>query len=320
MTITIFGIPNHSLQILIKYFFIKAWYHAIIDIFWHMRYQKQMSKTYFVDSENVGDAWINLLLADPDSTFLIFYTSHSPRIDYEHAIALMNAKNKPQFIRCHEGSNALDFQLVSYLGYQLRSKNTDEMVIVSNDTGFDAVVHFWSEQNRAITRLITRNIPTPEIKTEQATVSEEKADTASSVDTDTEQTVRGVDLKELYTIINCVGSKESSYIHLAYVHFYGIKKGEDLYKYMRQEKFAAPSVSWKKETRFKKFCELIFKYCNTTNTEVPSDFIAYLYTNLTRTDDKKSLNRKLQTQYPHQGMQLHKILKPFYKTLLKIKK
>lgn len=51
-----------------------------------------MSKTYFVDSENVGDAWINLLLADPDSTFLIFYTSHSPRIDYEHAIALMNAK------------------------------------------------------------------------------------------------------------------------------------------------------------------------------------------------------------------------------------
>ena len=194
------------------------------------------------------------------------------------------------------------------------------MVIVSNDTGFDAVVHFWSEQNRAITRLITRNIPTPEIKTEPATVSEEKADTASSVDTDTEQTVRGVDLKELYTIINCVSSKESSYIHLAYVHFYGIKKGEDLYKYMRQEKFAAPSVSWKKETRFKKFCELIFKYCNTTDTEVPSDFIAYLYTNLTRTDDKKSLNRKLQTQYPHQGMQLHKILKPFYKTLLKIKK
>lgn len=43
-----------------------------------------MSKTYFVDSENVGDAWIDLLLADPNGTFLIFYTSHSPRIDYEH--------------------------------------------------------------------------------------------------------------------------------------------------------------------------------------------------------------------------------------------
>lgn len=285
-----------------------------------MRYQKQMSKIYFVDSENVGDAWIDLLLADPNGTFLIFYTSHSPRIDYEHAIALMNAKNKPKFIRCYEGSNALDFQLVSYLGYQLRSKNTDEMVIVSNDTGFDAVVHFWSEQNRAITRLTSSNIPTPEIKTEPTPVSEEKATPSSSVDTDTEQTVSGVDLKELYTIINCVSSKESSYIHLAYVHFYGIKKGEDLYKYMRQEKFAAPSVSWKKETRFKKFCELIFKYCNTTDTEVPSDFVAYLYTNLTRADDKKSLNRKLQTQYPHQGMQLHKILKPFYKTLLKIKK
>lgn len=183
-----------------------------------------MSKIYFVDSENVGDAWIDLLLADPNGTFLIFYTSHSPRIDYEHAIALMNAKNKPKFIRCYEGSNALDFQLVSYLGYQLRSKNTDEMVIVSNDTGFDAVVHFWSEQNRAITRLTSSNIPTPEIKTEPTPVSEEKAAPSSSVDTDTEQTVSGVDLRELYTIINCVGSKESSYIHLAYVHFYGIKK------------------------------------------------------------------------------------------------
>ena len=159
----------------------------------------------------------------------------------------MNAKNKPKFIRCYEGSNALDFQLVSYLGYQLRSKNTDEMVIVSNDTGFDAVVHFWSEQNRAITRLTSSNIPTPEIKTEPTPVSEEKATPSSSVDTDTEQTVSGVDLRELYTIINCVSSKESSYIHLAYVHFYGIKKGEDLYKYMRQEKISQHhSVSWKK--------------------------------------------------------------------------
>ena len=31
-----------------------------------------MSKIYFVDSENVGDAWIDLLLADPNGTFLIF--------------------------------------------------------------------------------------------------------------------------------------------------------------------------------------------------------------------------------------------------------
>ena len=31
-----------------------------------------MSKTYFVDSENVGDAWIDLLLADPNGTFLTF--------------------------------------------------------------------------------------------------------------------------------------------------------------------------------------------------------------------------------------------------------
>ena len=55
-----------------------------------------MSKTYYVDSENVGENWIDLLNEEEESDFLIFYTSHSPRIDYEHAINLMNAKKKPE--------------------------------------------------------------------------------------------------------------------------------------------------------------------------------------------------------------------------------
>ena len=66
-----------------------------------------MSKTYLVDSENVGEFWIDLL-NDDEGDFLIFYTGHSPRIDYEHAIMLMNVENKPEFIHCYEGNNALD--------------------------------------------------------------------------------------------------------------------------------------------------------------------------------------------------------------------
>jgi hypothetical protein len=79
-----------------------------------------MSKTYFVDSENVGEARIALL--KKDGKFMIFYTVHSPRIDYDHTISLMNAKNKPEFIHCSEGNNALDFQLVTYIGSLLHSK------------------------------------------------------------------------------------------------------------------------------------------------------------------------------------------------------
>ena len=192
-----------------------------------MRYQKQMSKIYFVDSEK--RRWC---LDRP-------FTGRSKR----HVPDFLHQSLTPHWLwACHRSDECqkqaqvhsmlrrqqctgFSISILSWLSAPLKKHRWN--VIVSNDTGFDAVVHFWSEQNRAITRLTSSNIPTPEIKTEPTPVSEEKATPSSSVDTDTEQTVSGVDLKELYTIINCVSSKESSYIHLAYVHFYGIKKGED---------------------------------------------------------------------------------------------
>ena len=93
---------------------------------------------YYIDSENVGDSWIELLnTLDPTTCrVLVFYTKHSPRMAYAQAIQLMNAAGKPEFLECHEGSNGLDFQLVSYLGYELHADCSKEMVIVSKDTGF----------------------------------------------------------------------------------------------------------------------------------------------------------------------------------------
>lgn len=47
--------------------------------------------------------------------------------------------------------------------------------------------------------------------------------------------ISGVDKNELYTIINCVGKNEPSYIHLALVHFYGNKNGENIYKALKKK-------------------------------------------------------------------------------------
>ena len=65
--------------------------------------------------------------------------------------------------------------------------------------------------------------------------------------------INGIDKRELYTIINCIGVNETSYIHLALVHFYGNKSGENIYKSLKKENFVAPSVQWTKETRMKKW-------------------------------------------------------------------
>ena len=44
-----------------------------------------MEKIYYIDSENVGDSWIELLdeLTQLDSRLIVFYTKHSPRMTYQ---------------------------------------------------------------------------------------------------------------------------------------------------------------------------------------------------------------------------------------------
>ena len=167
---------------------------------------------YYIDSENVGDSWIELLnTLDPTTCrVLVFYTKHSPRMAYAQAIQLMNAAGKPEFLECHEGSNGLDFQLVSYLGYELHADCSKEMVIVSKDTGFDAVVHFWQERGMNVKRLPLSNNLAVASKSVEAKASEENSMPEDAA-----------------VIINCLGKKNLHYINLAFTHFFGEKKGRD---------------------------------------------------------------------------------------------
>lgn len=113
-----------------------------------------MGKIYLVDSENVGDIWVPLLVSSQeDDEVLVFYTTKSPHMNYENVRMLKETEKEADFIKCFEGSNALDFQLVSELGYRLSQNADREYVIVSNDTGFDAVVRYWSTRKMPVSRL-----------------------------------------------------------------------------------------------------------------------------------------------------------------------
>lgn len=113
-----------------------------------------MGKIYLVDSENVGDIWVPLLVSSQeDDEVLVFYTTKSPHMNYENVRMLKETEKEADFIKCFEGSNALDFQLVSELGYRLSQNAAREYVIVSNDTGFDAAVRYWSARKMPVSRL-----------------------------------------------------------------------------------------------------------------------------------------------------------------------
>ena len=113
-----------------------------------------MGKIYLVDSENVGDIWVPLLVSSQEGDeVLVFYTTKSPHMNYENVRMLKETEKEADFIKCFEGSNALDFQLVSELGYRLSQNADREYVIVSNDTGFDAAVRYWSARKMPVSRL-----------------------------------------------------------------------------------------------------------------------------------------------------------------------
>lgn len=114
----------------------------------------QMKNIYLVDSENVGDIWVPLLVASqPDEEVIVFYTQKSPHMNYENVRLLKETDKEAKFIKCFEGSNALDFQLVTQLGYLLCENQENSYVIISNDTGFDAAVRYWKQRNMPVQRL-----------------------------------------------------------------------------------------------------------------------------------------------------------------------
>ena len=113
-----------------------------------------MNTVYLIDSENVNDAWVELLpVLDHEDQIIVFYTDKSPHMCYQNVIALLNNDKKVEFIKCFEGNNALDFQLVTELGYLLCSAPKQTYIIVSNDTGFDAIVKYWQKKEYDVSRI-----------------------------------------------------------------------------------------------------------------------------------------------------------------------
>ncbi len=99
---------------------------------------------WLVDLENTGDRWTQFSqdFASGD-TVVIFYSKKA------HKISLLPLQPAPdlrfQFIQCQNGTpNALDFQLVLWLGCALAKNPDAQFVIISNDNGYKSLIPFAS--------------------------------------------------------------------------------------------------------------------------------------------------------------------------------
>jgi hypothetical protein len=116
-------------------------------------------RIYMVDTENIGSNWKYLLpqLGKYDK-LLLFYTVNSPYLSYPDLKEILSYPDSFEMIQCYTGNNGLDFQLVSYMGYLMKTATKTEYVIVSNDTGYDPAVKFWRDRERLITRISTAEL------------------------------------------------------------------------------------------------------------------------------------------------------------------
>lgn len=109
-----------------------------------------------IDYENEG-AWlegISLLSLTEKDEIIVFFSRNADHFPMKLHREFEKLSVKKRYIEAISGkTNALDFQLVSYLGYRISQNPFDKYLIVSMDRGFDCVCSFWRSRKVSVSRI-----------------------------------------------------------------------------------------------------------------------------------------------------------------------
>ena len=111
--------------------------------------------TFLIDYENVSASGLEgLETCGPEDIIYIFYTENADRLTFGAHQRLIESAAQIRYYKVDSGTkNALDFQLVTYLGYLIHGTPENHYYIISKGNGFDSVLNFWKKQNVFILRL-----------------------------------------------------------------------------------------------------------------------------------------------------------------------
>lgn len=244
-----------------------------------------MKTIYFIDSENVNDAWISIATsAALEDELLVFYTAKSPHMSYEKVIELTTSGTHPiNWVKCVEGNNALDFQLVTELGFRIATSPESRFVLVSNDNGFEAAVRYWKQKGVDIVRMKSsdcKQVSVTSADTENAKETEVKTKSKKSkikkVKQEVEENVvipqetgenEGVlTIRDFYEEIEVLSRfipvTKLTLFHDCFVCLYTQDKGDEMYYAMKAEKSEVEKLKKnylkRADSRNKAYIEYIF--------------------------------------------------------------
>ena len=126
---------------------------------------------YLVDTENIGHQWDQIIPSlQQNDIILLFYTesNSTQTVPFSTLGQMTAAKASFKAIHCVKGTNALDFQLVTYLGFLIAKANKkDNFIICSNDNGYDAAISFWKNRGYNISRKLPEGLTRPAVEQPQ---------------------------------------------------------------------------------------------------------------------------------------------------------
>ncbi len=104
-------------------------------------------RLYLIDYENVNASGLHGIGQVSKSDRIILFYSHSANtLSFEVMDEMIAAGITPERICLNQGGkNALDFQLVTLLGYLIAKQTADEYFIISKDAGYSAAVSLCKE-------------------------------------------------------------------------------------------------------------------------------------------------------------------------------
>lgn len=128
---------------------------------------------YLIDYENVNTDGLNgISRLSAEDTVIIFYSENADRMTFGLHRRLNESKATIDIRKVDVGgSNALDFQLGTYLGYLIALNRDEQYCIVSNDRGYNHVANFWGKQKVKV-QVISE---ISSVKAEQARLEQQRA-------------------------------------------------------------------------------------------------------------------------------------------------
>lgn len=110
-------------------------------------------KYYLIDTENVGDRWIDFIdRLKEEEILVVFYTKNHSKL-LEETYLKQRYNRQICWVECVAGTNALDYQLVGVLSYLIATNEDAVYSIYSNDHDYKEAIDFWRQRDVEIDRI-----------------------------------------------------------------------------------------------------------------------------------------------------------------------